>query len=248
MRFGSGWVLALPSLVISVPAAAQAGANTNAAGSSQLVVVSTGSSSVPADGGSLTLSFTALGPTQEEADRKLSAKVDAVTGELRRLGVAPVAIVPATGGRMGFVGNEAYEEMPQEMQAALASQPRSVSATLLIKFRDTSLLNRAFEMLDANPAVTKVTRSFSLDDKRPARRLAIANALATARSDAAAYSEALDMQIGRIVSVKNQLSSSDASSFTATVEDMLTPRARNDSNVLTKVEVAVEFELTDQRP
>ncbi|WP_164857274.1 SIMPL domain-containing protein [Sphingomonas crocodyli] len=222
-----------------------------AAGEVPLEIVTYGSSENTAQEATMSVCVTSRSKTASEADSAARSLAEKVRAALVAQGIPSSDLVlrqPGNVGRMGFVGNEAFD--PEDMPAALAQMQqgnatKSATAYIDVTVRDLTKLDqirRSLLDLNASFAAGPILK---LRDEDAARRAAIADAVAKAQREADDYAAALHMRVSRIVRIKNSapvdaafnmnmLQRLTSSNLSASVEDKVT----------TDVRVTVEFVLS----
>lgn len=216
-----------------------------APGEVPLTVASKGQSIFPADRAVMTLNLRCPGATTAEAQVQVRQVAGSLTNQLLALGIARDDItVDEPVSRVGFVGNEAIDEMAGELPSAEAKPTRYASLSLKVVINDLSQLPRVKGMLTQKNALFRESPAYELKNDKVARRVAIADAIGKARTDADAYAAALNMRIARIAGVTDQAAQpSMMGSYAEMIEQMISQKSAGNGKVETTVSVAVDFVL-----
>lgn len=179
-------------------------------------------------------------PAAREANRGLGERLIAAA---RAAGVAAadIEVVSPPQGRIGFVGNEAYE-----MMTAQAEPPARVyTNSLKIRLRDAGNFNRLRTALEAAGATQVGDPVFSLADDSSARRAAKADGVRKAREEAEAYARALGMRVFRIVRISEGAGSSvyDFENMEQMFRAMSGLDGGQTGDLETNVKIAVDFAI-----
>lgn len=196
-------------VAIGAVANVTASAQTVSAGTStvELRISATGQSVQPADYVTIYVPISTSGDTVLAARAANGAAVAKLTAALMARGVERSAVTLLTSfGRLGFIGNEAYDpndgSMAPQTLADMAAR-KSASSTIRIRLTNTSLFDSVRDVLEQQNLTPLGSPLYELNDDRAARTAAVANAIATARQDADAYAAPLGLRVVRITSVSN---------------------------------------------
>jgi uncharacterized protein YggE len=204
-----------------------------------------GASHMPADQAMLRVPLISRGGTSTEARQANEALGARLLSAARSAGIrdADARIVPASGTRWGFVGNEAYENFAA---AAPDIQRTSVASTLLeIRLRDPSRFDALRAALERAGAEDVPDPDYSLEDDIAARRAAKADALRNARAEAEAYARTLGMRVVRIIRVSERGNASfgDSEGLQILYRQMMGAKSGRADDVETDVRISVDFAL-----
>jgi uncharacterized protein YggE len=177
-------------------------------GTVELKISAAGQSVKPADYVTVYVPISTNGDTAPAARAANSAAIATLTSALVAHGVDrdAITLLPPSG-RMGFVGNEAYDLsdgplVPQAMTATMARK-KSASSIVRIRLTNITLFDRVREVLDQQNLATLGAPLYALDDDRAAKNAAVAEAIGKAKQDAEAYAVPLGLRVERITSVSN---------------------------------------------
>lgn len=188
------------------------------------------------------------GLTSVAARAAADVTIREVTAKLVAIGLDPAAVRVMPGGevRMGFIGNEGYGDddvdspaINPAFAAMIAQRKGMVTVTLQVTVADMAKLDAVRTLLYAQDGATSSPPSFSLRDNQPARRAAIANAVAKGRQDADAYAAALGMRVVRVVRIYNQSATDQEQS----VKNLLGSMYGVGDHVVTEVRLGLELIL-----
>ncbi len=131
-----------------------------------------------------------------------------VKSATRKVGIRPEDMrLGASGSPMGFVGNEAYEQLAGWSVAAGENQeaPQAIESQIFeIRLRDPRMFE-ALRIALEEAGVRRVPEpAYSLPDDRAVLRAAKADALRNARAEAEAYAQASGMRVRRMVRISER--------------------------------------------
>jgi hypothetical protein len=127
---------------------------------------------------------------------------------------AAITVLPPGTTRIGFIGNEAFDDdepNPAGAAALLAMARRRKFATVGVQIELTDLtpLAAVRQLLLEREDVAAQPPTLSLRDDTAARRAAVAQAIAKARAEAEAYAGALGLRVARIGRVFDPTATAD---------------------------------------
>lgn len=214
----------------------------------ELRIVSTGQSVKTADYVTIYVPISTNADTTSSARAANNAAIAKLTNALVAHGVGrdAITVIPSSG-RMGFIGNEAYDPSDASSEpasVATLTARKSAFSTVRIRLTTIASLDGVQAVLDQQNLTMLGGPLYSLNDDRVARNAAVADAIVKAKQDADAYAAPLGMRVERITSVSNY---GDA---TPTVPDanflmqmMIGSQEPASGSVTTRVQVWVNFVL-----
>lgn len=219
-----------------------------------LEVEARGLSVTKADVALLTVVARGRGATAAAARAEKEAAIARFTAAARAQGIAGSQVSLVRGRTLGFVGNEAPEEMvavgwavepgPDKPQI-----PRTDSATLEIRLPDAALYERVRDALEAAGANFVSDLTYRIADESAALRAAKADALRRAREQASAYARQLGLRVLRLVKVSERAVSEQGR--VGTMQDLsrmiLGDGVSGTGEVERQAIVAADFVLAPQR-
>jgi len=220
------------------PATAQ-----GAGGALPLVISATGSVHTPADRITLLVIVSGTGKTDAAVKADLATKLGKVRSTIVAAGVDPARIGEKDQvSRLGFVGNEAYQD---DEDGGQPSPPgRVASCWLRIELGTPSEYERVRKaILDQGIAITP-TPFFELKDDRAAHAAAVTEAIRKARAEADLYAAAIGYHAVRIIKVENSLAPNEQNTTVGTMlRSMSETQMGEVQDVLTEASVTITFDM-----
>ena len=187
--------------------------------------------------------YAAARAAADAAARELTAKLVSVGLEH-----AAVRALPNAGmARVGFIGNEAYQDdgdapgASAVLAAAMARQRRGATTMLEVQVTDMGKLGAVRALLEAQKGASTPVPTLSLHDDAAPRRAAVAVAVGKARQETDSYAAALAMQVALVVRVYDQaVTASQAQDFAQMISLM---NGGGDDQVVTETRMGMGMEV-----
>lgn len=144
---------------------------------------------------------------------------------------------------MGFISEPPTDEDGAPLPWKAAMSKKTAQSLLRVKLNDPSQIEIVREVLDAENEAMAGAPVLSLKNEQPAKRKAIADAVAKARAEAEIYAAAFGMRVLRVSRISNEGLSPGEPGYAALMQMMAAQNGPDANDVSTDVTMSVDFVL-----